>query len=253
MVRTTAKPGDVYERLTVVELLPPATRGGRTRTSVHCVCGAEKVVDRGNLVGGRIQSCGCLKRELVAKRNRDRGVQVGERYTRLAVLELLPPDEDKQHYRARVRCDCGTEKIVRRGHLRSGFTRSCGCLLSERSSARLVALNRTPEKAARVAEANRIHGHAARRSSEYRAWVAMKSRCYQERNASYDYYGARGIRVCDEWMNSFEAFYDHLGPKPDPRWSLDRINSDDDYRPSNVRWASAKTQASNRRARQKAA
>jgi hypothetical protein len=81
---------------------------------------------------------------------------------------------------------------------------------------------------------------------EYTAWLSMKSRCYNPKNASYKLYGGRGVTVCDEWRGSFRAFLEHLGPRPDGM-SLDRIDSNGNYEPGNVRWADWRTQSRNKK------
>ena len=84
-------------------------------------------------------------------------------------------------------------------------------------------------------------------SSEYVAWQRMNQRCHNPRYDSYKWYGARGIQVCDEWRKSFLAFYKHIGDRPSPKHSVDRINVNGDYTPGNVRWATWKEQANNKR------
>jgi hypothetical protein len=90
------------------------------------------------------------------------------------------------------------------------------------------------------------------KSSEkiYLAWQGMRSRCFKRYNKSYKYYGGRGITVCDEWNNSFQAFYDYVSQLPhfgEKGYSLDRIDNDGNYEPNNVRWATQKEQCNNRR------
>ena len=130
-------------------------------------------------------------------------------------------------------CDCGGRAVVTTGHLRSGHTRSCGCIQRER--ARELRLT-----------------HGKRGEPVYAVWSEMRRRCGASGHKDYKYYGARGIAVCQEWRESFEAFYDHVSVLPhygEKGRSLDRINNNKNYEPGNVRWATAAEQAQNRRRR----
>lgn len=127
-------------------------------------------------------------------------------------------------------CECGTVKVVASAQLRSGRTRSCGCLVRDA-----------------VSEARTVHGMS--HSVEYQAWSAMRSRCLNPNHSNYPDYGGRGITVCDRWRDSFVAFYEDVGRRP-PGHSLDRIDNDGNYEPGNVRWATAQEQAMNRRPRE---
>ncbi len=90
--------------------------------------------------------------------------------------------------------------------------------------------------------------HGMANTPEYYSWQNMKDRCMNKRNAQWSDYGGRGIKVCPEWVISFKAFYEHMGPRPSG-YSLDRVDVNGNYEPSNCKWSSKKDQVLNTRRR----
>ena len=151
----------------------------------------------------------------------------GLEFDRLTVIEYHHTVNGLSYWRCR--CKCGNEKIIRGQCLLSGESRSCGCLARELSSTR----NST---------------HNGRKTRLYHVWIDMKQRCTNANQPDYPNWGGRGIRVCEEWMNSFESFRDWaLRSGYDPKLSIDRIDVNGNYEPSNCRWITMKEQNSNRR------
>lgn len=106
---------------------------------------------------------------------------------------------------------------------------------------------RTTKQSAYALEHDMFYKHGCSDLPEYRSWQGMVARCHQPTNENYPEYGGRGIVVCERWREDISAFIADVGPRPSPRHSIDRINNDRGYEPGNVRWATAKEQANNRR------
>lgn len=88
--------------------------------------------------------------------------------------------------------------------------------------------------------------HGMYKSPEYRAWIAMKSRCLNKKNSQYYLYGGRGIKICEQWLCKFENFYKDMGNRPTSSHSLDRIDGDGNYEPNNCRWGTRSEQNRNK-------
>lgn len=151
---------------------------------------------------------------------------IGQRFGRLTVAEFVEVRKSKKRWKCQ--CDCGGVTIATTTHLRSGNTKSCGCLAKE-------------------AAAQRFRKHGGRRTSEYCIWSHMTGRCHNPANAAYKNYGGRGVFVCDKWRRDFTAFLADVGPRPSLHHSIDRIDNSKGYEPGNVRWATRQTQNRNTR------
>jgi hypothetical protein len=162
---------------------------------------------------------------------------IGQRFGRLIAFEKTDKRNNAGCVIWKCLCDCGKETFVNSGSLRNGHIKSCGCL----------GIEKTKERSFK-------HGHSpkGKRSGEYNTWRAMKIRCLNPKHERFKDYGGRGIRVCDEWKNSFENFLAYLKandmyPRP-VGTSIDRYpNNDGNYEPGNIQWATRFEQNHNRR------
>lgn len=149
----------------------------------------------------------------------------GQRFGRLLVIG---PVGAGARMKWACKCDCGNTMETRSRSLRSGETKSCGCLHRE-----IVR--------------NLVRTHGMHASREYRAWSAIKDRCFRQGNSEFHNYGGRGITMCARWLESFENFLADMGPRPSAKHSIDRIDNDGNYEPGNCQWSTTSEQARNKR------
>lgn len=146
----------------------------------------------------------------------------GKRFSRLVAIECAYKNK-KVHF-WRFKCDCGNEKLIRKGDVMHGKTQSCGCFLRES-----------------------VTTYGSHRERLYKIWWGLLKRCYQSHTKGYAGYGARGIKVCAAWKDNYFIFKEwSLANGYSDDLSIDRINNDGNYEPSNCRWATDKIQNRNR-------
>lgn len=158
--------------------------------------------------------------------------EIGNTYGRLLVIEKVGTTK-KHGFMYKCVCSCGNMATVRGACLRSGNTKSCGCLVKEQNKV-------NPHN----------HKHGLSYQHLYRLWARIKTRCFNKSQPQYNDYGGRGITMYSAWINNATEFCDYinktLGPRP-TNHSLDRIDNNQGYLPGNLRWATRQQQNENRR------
>ena len=220
--------GKKYGKLTITEFLH-LKKNGIPVYSCTCECGYKRLqVAFDRLENGITTDCGC------SKRDRD---LLGQKIGRLLVVRKTEKREHS-HIVWECKCDCGNTFYCEGRYLKRGERKSCGCISKEKQ-------------------------HFAYHSHLHKSWDAMIDRCYNKNRQYYYLYGGRGIKVCDEWnsrtgnVKAFSNFYDwaiSVGykdetlPNGKAKYTLDRIDTDGDYTPTNCRWITNKEQQNNKRA-----
>ena len=147
---------------------------------------------------------------------------IGERFGGVTVLSKHHQNKENR-WKYLCRCDCGNTTFAYANQLKFGHKISCGCL---------IGISHTT--------------HGLTKTKEYRTWKGIKGRCYRKNQKDYSRYGAKGIKVCDRWINSFENFFEDMGKAPSPRHQIDRIDNTGDYSPTNCKWSTPRENACNK-------
>ena len=179
----------------------------------RCDCGLEKIIRGATLTSGKSTMCKPCRVKYEAGKKDLTGKIIGG----AIILSRISSSDYKPKYL--VQCECGRTKKVPTYRIQAGVSTKCPHC--------------------------RIKTHGMSYTSTFRIWAGMFRRCYNKNFKNYSYYGGRGIKICDRW-NKFENFLSDMGERP-VGLSIDRINNNGDYEPSNCRWATAKEQRANTR------
>lgn len=155
----------------------------------------------------------------------------GQKFNKLTAIKQVGVKANSVLYLCK--CECGGERIVKSWVLKCGRVKDCGCV-SQKNRNEIIS------------EKNKTHGDSKTRL--YSCWIGIKSRCYRQKDKYYKDYGGRGIKVCNEWIHNYEQFRDWaLKNGYKDNLTIDRIDVNDDYKPSNCRWITMTEQTYNKR------
>ena len=210
--------GKTYNSLTILEICEKRDKENRVQAICRCVCGNEKSIQLRRVISGNTKSCGCGSGCNYSHNKIDMSCKI---IGRLTVLYKEGTIRGKIAWRCK--CECGNETIVIGTYLRNGNTKSCGCLNLER-----------------------VKTHDKSNTKLYNIWKGIRRRCSDKKGKWSHLYIGKGITVCDEWNNSFQEFYDwSIANGYKQGLSIDRINGNKGYYPSNCRWVTSKEQSRN--------
>ena len=217
--------GRIFNRLTVTSMC--GVRNKKTYWTCQCACGKVISIRSDGLKSGTVKSCGCYHRE-VNSRCED---LTGKEFNGVAVIKVAHKAPGGMTWKCL--CLCGKEFTTYGSSLKSGHTRSCGCL--QRKSA--------AKHAKAMGEARKTHGLT--NTPEYIVWHSMRQRSLTG-TSTPERYLDRGITICERWVESFENFLEDMGSRPSPVHQINRKDNNGIYEPNNCHWATPKEQQRNR-------
>lgn len=209
----------------------PAHKSGDRKECAHCGAAMIRKQNQNGINWTRRRFCSVQCSNRSQRRNSPPVDLAGQRFGRWVVASYAGRDRGRRHLWDCC-CDCGSRNVIEDSSLKCGNSKSCGCAQREAS--------------ARAGAATATHG-MSKKAPEYYVWSSLKQRCLNPNVRNWSDYGGRGIKVCDRWKVSFEAFYADMGPRPSPHHSIDRLDNDGDYEPSNCCWRELGGQVRNRR------